>query len=447
MDIFQISTHSALLAIVVSTKVTLAGFSKFEQKYQNWNNFWTLTRFKKHMLDLQNNVLKLSTIKLLSDQENTPKHLLSSIEEFKKSPEPDIFIFHVELLNESSKALIVCISNVGVGQKTYKEIKKWFKMMEKLTTISSLWDGIENSIKSVFLGTIGIFTNLEHNDELSVKEYPLFSSNCLLIQIAYIVDYLNFDHVKNECKKHISIEDYEKWEKFSGDICEKLIFHDIKFGFDTVLSFPEEDSVDDENSEDDSDNDEDDDEQDSVEEEDDEKDNPNPNPNQVHVDDMYGEPLLIWLKLPYKFMVENMQCNNNMKSPLEVHDMVMKLMVVRITAIMTSSFNEDQKDHDVLKEVITWVDNQHKTIKERMIKLKNRDKTSSFDERERNKKRKNNPNKEYSYKPRFKGVFERDIFIMGTQSHYHLECTQAHEKKIDSNRYAAAQAYYSKQKY
>jgi hypothetical protein len=353
MDILCLSAQSAWLAIIVSTKVTLAGFSNFEHK--NEGNVWALTMFKKHMMDLQNNAMIPATMQLLNQTENTPKHLTDPIEKFKESSDQDIMILHLNLLNASSDALMKLITEVGVGPKTYTEICNWFLMMKKLSKIKSFWIGIERSAKAVFVVKINSFKKITLNDELSIQEYPFFSSKCLLIQVAYSVDYLTFNHAENTCKYHTSLEEYQKWETISGDICNELIFHDITFGLDEVVLS--------QHSHDDDD-------------------------TQSNEEYRSKDPLFIWMQLPYNYLLEKKSINdhNIMKSPLEVHRMVMDLMIIRISKIMDRTRNGNSQDHKIVRTITNFISNHEELIERRLDKMNKRTKASKNEEKERKKK-------------------------------------------------------------
>jgi len=420
MDIFEANIQSVWLATIVSTKVMLAGMLDWESTITEDRRKWCVATFQKRIMDFQKYIIIPNTAKLLSGDANTPKHLIGIINNFHNSPEQDIFAFHVNLLNASSSEIIKCITHYGVGKDTFPEVVEWFEMMKAMTKIESFRRNIDQSSMNAFKGMIHTFKNCTMNEE-SVKEYPLFSHKSLFIHVAYIVHHHSFGQEQNIGNADVSTYDYEQWEESSGKWCSQLLFHDIPFGMSAVSLFNKESEE--QNNKDNEDN-EDNEEWDSQDDD-------------IHLED---NVLFVLTRLPYQWLAEHMRKKKKMVSPHELFVFIMSLVHCQYDQLVKSksSHNIDDTDCTVIGDFYDLISEHGFTALERYQILRLREKISKCEEKKRKRKGL------ISYKPRHGGIYERDVFIMGTHSHYHQCNTEYGKVYTKLNRYyESAMSYYN----
>jgi hypothetical protein len=457
MDIFKLSLQSVFLGTCVSTKFMMAGLSDYEETFDEENRTWQVSRIKKRLLDLEKECISPGIQRIMNDPQNLPEHLKDSVRQFQTSHEKNIFGVHLNLLIATSSAIISSITCQGVGNSTMTEVKQWFQMMEKLQQVKSYWPMKE---LHAFGEVIQSFKNFEVNDEHSVKEYPFFSCMGLLIQVAYTVDHLTFDHTTNSTKNGISCDDYEKWENVSGEICKQVMFANVPFGLNTVLSYKlSQESTENENKdnarktskqkkpekaiesgvesgvESDSESESSDLESESEPESESETETeskPGQKSEQESDSEIIfepepelDEPMFLWWMLPYTWLFKKLRDNNNNVQPHLIHKITFGVVICRMQEILLDYDNTEEIE--VFDKLSAIYDEQHALLLRRMAIFINRDKSSKHEFEER-KKAKKKANKEYKYSPRYGNRFGRDIFIMGRESQYHSSTKKKKQK-------------------
>jgi hypothetical protein len=411
MDIFELRLQPVFLGICISTKVILAGLADLEETFDEENRTWQVSRIKKRLLDLEIQSIIPGIQRIMNDPQYLPEHLEDPVHQFQTSQQRNIFGVHLKLLMATSSAIISFITSEGVGTSTFEEVKQWFLMMKKLLQVQSYWPMQElHEFEALILS----FDDFEVNVELSVKEYPFFSHMGLLLQVAYTVDHLTFDHVTNLTKNGISSEDYEKWENVSGEICKQVLFANVSFGLNAVLSYKLSQEATENKCK-----------ETSVElgsESESEIDygfeSLSDDEYQIDPEPELQEPMFLWWMLPYDWLFKELRDSNKNVRPHVTHQVMMGVVVVTMQEIIKETENENTEETRVFDDLTEIFDEQVKLLEKRIAIFMKREKSSKHEYEDR-KKTKSNTNKEYEYEPRYGNRFDRDIFIMGKASQYH----------------------------
>lgn len=367
MEILRLNPEAIWIIANTTTKSMLCDFKKWETLPETKSGM--AGDFMKRVSDWHENILGPWTLHYtMTHLPNYMKSIL--IVNIDKS---DIFELHICLLTAVSKSLVEYIAQKGVGKKTFKEIEKWFSLMQMLEDDGSMVIQAEAETRALFLAAIKDFKHESSTPATDVSEYPFFHHQSLFIYIAHVVyltcvtpdqySLLDQDHPYTNLRMMIDSDSINSWEIESANV-----FNDhFKMGSAGLC-------------------------------------------NTENIPD----PIHFFDELPYKWFSEENQ--KRIVPPVkDLHVYIMHKTFGRLQEIMNIGEGCHEHDHDMLDRFEDHLVETGAALEARDILLRKREKT-------RKSYRKTMKDSSL-HKPREPCYFERDIFLFGTESYYYLMCT------------------------
>lgn len=377
-DILKLSLHGVWITSTVATKFMLSKFVDWSSNGENsataasdlvkrvsvWQS--CVSRFDKQ--------LEQSILKCDSSSNQVPFFALDvfdnhKLRELESHPDQSIFDLTVELLSKASQSLNDCL-RLGLGPKTSEYIGKWFCVMKTVkncmtphTSTSSL-NGLVNEIRR--------YRGLEQSNRESTsnEEYLFFNHEILFFLVMHMVSFFTCTEQDNDDTMNVGDQRVKKlvvdmdtmanWEYISGCIVSQafnLSTHGLTVSGD----------------------------------------------NQ--------HPFAI-INLPYANFKEKTRQNRGTPPVLDMHLMILGQM---ISSLHSLSYNPEGMfmpgniDLQELSNLNSLFESMKKAFKRVNSTICGREKFRRF-------YRKNRP----KYSPIHPSFFQRDMFVMGTQSYFYL---------------------------
>lgn len=368
-EILKLNPEAVWISAITATKSMLCDFMKWETLPENEAGI--VGDFMKRVSDWHEHILGPWTLHYTMTY--LPTYVKSVLTENRDKN--NIFQLHICLLTVVSKSLVEYITQKGVGKKTFKEIKKWFALMQKLEDEGSMVSQAEVETRELFSAALVEFKHESSTLDTGVSEYPFFHYGSMFIYIAHVVhltcvtpdqySLLDQDDPYTILRMKIDNETINEWEIESANI-----FND-HFGLGGAGLC---------------------------------------NTEIIH------NPKCFITDLPYKwFFEENQKKDNSVPSVKDLHLHIMHKTFGRLQETMNIDQSSYEHDHDML-------DRFEEHLVETCAALEAREKL--LRKREKTRKSYRKTMKDLSlHKPRQPCYFERDIFLFGTESYHYLMCT------------------------
>lgn len=237
-DILHLDPVTLWLSSALITKLIFCNIEKWEDTVQKRNpDFTELTKanVKKRVSDWQQYICGPQTKRYLA-KDHQLSRITDNVRGRFNSRQPldnsrkdwDPFKFHILLLGSVSHALAECVKR-GIGNKTFREVKKWFSLMKQLEkqnliTLASKQDR-KWFIKQIDSNITGYSNRIDDNGNYS--EYPFFDYIGTFINVAHInyselnqPNYLG-DHPDDKTETYSSVH-FEKWEVATAYIFNEM---------------------------------------------------------------------------------------------------------------------------------------------------------------------------------------------------------------------------------